>query len=125
MDLRKVQAILAEAEESFMGGMVACDVFNRRTGMPIANIRGNPKACALFNFLAERINESVSKSNLKLPNDFEQLMLSFPQGLMMFMINLNDDYRWGIVVNTAKASMGIAVSVVFPTSVPELRDALS
>ncbi|MCA9714868.1 MAG: hypothetical protein KC468_09295 [Myxococcales bacterium] len=125
MDLRKVQAVLNEAEENFMGGMVACDVFNRRTGMPIANIRGNPKACALFNFLAERINESVSKSHLSLPDDFEQLMISFPQGLMMFMINLNDEYRWGVLVNTAKASMGIAVSVVFPTSVPELRTALS
>lgn len=125
MNLKKVNEILASVEEGFMGGLMTADVFSRASGMAVASIRGNPKACALFNFLADRIIDSVKKSQLPLPSDFEQLMLVFPQGVMIFMINLNEKYRWGLLVDIKKSSLGIAVSVVIPEAVPELREALA
>jgi hypothetical protein len=125
MNLKKVNEILAEVEDGFMGGLMATDVFSRSSGMSVAGIRTNAKACALFNFLADRIVDSVKKSALPLPPDFEQLMLVFDGGIMLFVINLNPKYRWGMVVDTKRSSLGIAVSVVIPDCMGKLQDALT
>ncbi|MCA9692152.1 MAG: hypothetical protein KC636_21300 [Myxococcales bacterium] len=124
MNLKKVNEILQDAYEGFLGGCLGTDIFSRSSGMAVASVNGNPKACALFNFLAERINESTRKSQLGLPEDFEIFMIVFEGGLMIFMINLTDKYRWGVLVDTNRASLGIAVSVVIPEAVPKFREAL-
>jgi hypothetical protein len=52
-------------------------------------------------------------------------MLVFDGGIMLFVINLNPKYRWGMVVDTKRSSLGIAVSVVIPDCMGKLQDALT
>ncbi len=125
MNLRAVNQILKEVEGELLGGLRSTDLFNKASGMSVAHIRGNPKACALFNFLSERIRDTTRKSAMGLPDNFTQFMLQFESGELLFMIDVNDKYRWGMLIDANKASLGMAVSVVIPEALPKLKAALS
>ena len=60
MNLKTVNALMAEVEDGLNGGLAAADVFSKSSGMSVAGIRSSPKACALFNILCERIGEALA-----------------------------------------------------------------
>jgi len=126
MNLKTVNALLAETEDGLMGGLAASDVFSKSSGMSVAGIRSSPKACALFNILCERIGETIKKSGLPVPDYLQQTMLRLGEdgNVMIVVIDLDAKYRWGMAVDCTKAQLGILVSVVIPDTLPRLREAL-
>jgi hypothetical protein len=106
MNLKTVNALLAEVEDGLMGGLAAVDVFSKSSGMSVAGIRSSPKACALFNILCERISETIKKSGLPVPDYLHQTMLRLGDdgNVMIVVIDLDAKYRWGMAVDCTKAS---------------------
>ena len=87
MNLKTVNALLAEVEDGLMGGCAATDVFSKSSGMSVAGIRSSPKACALFNILCERIGETIKKSGLPVPDYLHQTMLRLGEdGSVMIVV---------------------------------------
>ena len=126
MNLKTVNALLAEVEDGLMGGCAATDVFSKSSGMSVAGIRSSPKACALFNILSERITETIKKSGLPVPEYVSQTLLRLGEdgSIMIIVTDLTEKYRMGMAVDLTKASLGVLVSVVLPDAIPRLRDAL-
>ena len=126
MNLKDVNAVLAEVEDGLMGGLAATDVFSKSSGMSVAGIRSSPKACALFNILSDRIAEAIKKSGLPVPDYVSQTLLRLGEdgNVMIIVADLTDKYRMGMAVDCTKAQLGILVSVVLPDTIPRLRAAL-
>ena len=126
MNLKTVNALMAEVEDGLNGGLAAVDVFSKSSGMSVAGIRSSPKACALFNILSERITETIKKSGLPVPEYVSQTMLRLGEdaSVLIVVVDLTDKYRMGLAVDCNKASLGVLVSVVLPEAIPRLREAL-
>jgi hypothetical protein len=126
MNLKDVNATLAEMEDGMMGGLAALDVFSKTSGMSVAGIRSSPKACALFNILCERVTEAIKKSALPVPPYVHQTLLRLGEdgNVMIIVVDLNEKYRMGLAVDCVKAPLGILVSVVLPDAIPRLRAAM-
>lgn len=126
MNLKDVNAVLAEIEDGLMGGLAATDVFSKSSGMSVAGVRSSPKACALFNILSDRISEAIKKSGLPVPEYVSQTLLRLGEdgNVMIIVADLTEKYRMGMAVDCTKAQLGILVSVVLPDTIPRLRAAL-
>jgi hypothetical protein len=130
MDLKTVTKLLAEVEDGLGGGLAACDVFSKQSGMSIAGIRTAPKACALFNVVMERTTEAIKKSGLPIPDQLQSLMIQLGVDnenplVLIAVIELDSKYRMGMAVDLTKSSLGLLISVVLPDVLGPLRQSLT
>jgi len=123
MDLRAVKVILEEIDDHLMGGLLSVDIISKASGMSLAGINSAPKSCALFNRLSEQLHSALTKSEDSLAGGINKFIIEGDNGLYIFVIELDERHRWAMLVNGAKAQLGM-VFVIIPEIQPRLVDAV-
>ena len=123
MDLRAVKVILEEIDDHLMGGLLSVDIISKASGMSLAGINSAPKACALFNRLSEQLHSALTKSEDSLAGGINKFIIEGDNGLYIFVIELDERHRWAMLVDGAKAQLGM-VFVIIPEIQPRLVDAV-
>lgn len=119
MDLRAVKVILEEIDDHLMGGLLSVDIISKASGMSLAGINSAPKACALFNRLSEQLHTALTKSEDALARGINKFIIEGDNGLYIFVIELDERHRWAMLVDGAKAQLGM-VFVIIPEIQPRL-----
>lgn len=119
MDLRAVKVILEEIDDHLMGGLLSVDIISKASGMSLAGINSAPKACALFNRLSEQLHTALTKSEDSLARGINKFIIEGDNGLYIFVIELDERHRWAMLVDGAKAQLGM-VFVIIPEIQPRL-----
>ena len=119
MDLRAVKVILEEIDDHLMGGLLSVDIISKASGMSLAGINSAPKACALFNRLSEQLHSALTKSEDSLARGINKFIIEGDNGLYIFVIELDERHRWAMLVDGAKAQLGM-VFVIIPEIQPRL-----
>lgn len=123
MDLKAVKAILEELDDQLMGGLISVDIISKSSGMSLAGINSAPKACAMFNRLSEQLHTALTRSEDALARGINKFIIEGDNGLLIFVIELDERHRWAILVDGAKAQLGW-VFVIIPEIQPKLVAAL-
>jgi hypothetical protein len=123
MDLKVVKGILEELDDQLMGGLISVDIISKASGMSLAGINSAPKACAMFNRLSEQLHTALTRSEDALAKGINKFIIEGDNGLLIFVIELDDRHRWAILVDGAKAQLGW-VFVIIPEIQPKLVAAL-
>jgi hypothetical protein len=123
MDLKVVKAILEELDDHLMGGLISVDIISKASGMSLAGINSAPKACAMFNRLSEQLHTALTRSEDALAKGINKFIIEGDNGLLIFVIELDERHRWAILVDGAKAQLGW-VFVIIPEIQPRLIAAL-
>ena len=123
MDLKVVKAILEELDDHLMGGLISVDIISKASGMSLAGINSAPKACAMFNRLSEQLHTALTRSEDALAKGINKFIIEGDNGLLIFVIELDDRHRWAILVDGVKAQLGW-VFVIIPELQPRLIAAL-
>lgn len=123
MDLKAVKGILEELDDQLMGGLISVDIISKASGMSLAGINSAPKACAMFNRLSEQLHTALTRSEDALAKGINKFIIEGDNGLLIFVIELDDRHRWAILVDGAKAQLGW-VFVIIPEIQPKLVAAL-
>ncbi len=123
MDLRAVKVILEEIDDHLMGGLLSVDIISKASGMSLAGINSAPKSCALFNRLSEQLHSALTKSEDSLAGGINKFIIEGDNGLYIFVIELDERHRWAMLVDGAKAQLGM-VFVIIPEIQPRLVDAI-
>jgi len=123
MDLRAVKVILEEIDDHLMGGLLSVDIISKASGMSLAGINSAPKSCALFNRLSEQLHSALTKSEDSLAGGINKFIIEGDNGLYIFVIELDERHRWAMLVDGAKAQLGM-VFVIIPEIQPRLVDAV-
>lgn len=123
MDLKAVKAILEELDDQLMGGLISVDIISKASGMSLAGINSAPKACAMFNRLSEQLHTALTRSEDALAKGINKFIIEGDNGLLIFVIELDDRHRWAILVDGGKAQLGW-VFVIIPEIQPKLVAAL-
>ena len=126
MNVKEVQATLADMEDTMLGGLAAIDVFSKTSGVSVACLRSSPRACALFNIIVDRIADTIKTSGLPVTDHVEQTMLRLGDHgqVMIVVVDLSEKYRMGMALDCSKAQLGVLVSVLLPDAIPRMRAAL-
>ena len=119
MDLRAVKVILEEIDDHLMGGLLSVDIISKASGMSLAGINSAPKACALFNRLSEQLHSALTKSEDSLARGINKFIIEGDNGLYIFVIELDERHRWAMLVDGARAQLGM-VFVIIPEIQPRL-----
>lgn len=123
MDLRAVKVILEEIDEHLGGGLLSVDIISKASGMSLAGINSAPKACALFNRLSEQLHTALTKSEDSLARGINKFIIEGDNGLYIFVIELDERHRWAMLVDGARAQLGM-VFVIIPEIQPRLVEAI-
>ena len=123
MDLKVVKGILEELDDQLMGGLISVDIISKASGMSLAGINSAPKACAMFNRLSEQLHTALTRSEDALAKGINKFIIEGDNGLLIFVIELDDRHRWAILVDGGKAQLGW-VFVIIPEIQPKLVAAL-
>ncbi len=123
MDLRAVKVILEEIDEHLGGGLLSVDIISKASGMSLAGINSAPKACALFNRLSEQLHTALTKSEDSLARGINKFIIEGDNGLYIFVIELDERHRWAMLVDGARAQLGM-VFVIIPEIQPRLVEAV-
>lgn len=123
MDLKVVKAILEELDDHLMGGLISVDIISKASGMSLAGINSAPKACAMFNRLSEQLHNALTRSEDALAKGINKFIIEGDNGLLIFVIELDERHRWAILVDGVKAQLGW-VFVIIPEIQPRLIAAL-
>jgi|GEM_PF-695397 len=119
MDLRAVKVILEEIDDHLMGGLLSVDIISKASGMSLAGINSAPRACALFNRLSEQLHSALTKSEDSLARGINKFIIEGDNGLYIFVIELDERHRWAMLVDGARAQLGM-VFVIIPEIQPRL-----
>ncbi len=119
MGLWAGQVILEEIDDHLMGGLLSVDIISKASGMSLAGINSAPKACALFNRLSEQLHSALTKSEDSLARGINKFIIEGDNGLYIFVIELDERHRWAMLVDGAKAQLGM-VFVIIPEIQPRL-----
>lgn len=119
MDLRAVKVILEEIDDHLEGGLLSVDIISKASGMSLAGINSAPKACALFNRLSEQLHTALTKSEDSLARGINKFIIEGDNGLYIFVIELDERHRWAMLVDGARAQLGM-VFVIIPEIQPRL-----
>jgi len=121
MDLKKVKEVVHRFEDDLGGGLLACDVFDRE-GLPIYGINSNPQACALFGRITDLLHESLQGSGFP---DMEYYTIFAKDNKLVLVVELDDKYRFGCLVDRTKATPGLIFSVALPRLMSGLKEAIA
>jgi hypothetical protein len=124
MDINVVQNILNELKDSLGDGFMATDIWEKNAALSIAGINTQPKATALFNRVTEMIGQSLTGSEGLFQTNLETAILKLENGLYIYLVELNSDFRWGMLVDGKKVQLGIMLSISLPSAIKKLRNAL-
>lgn len=108
-------------EEDLGGGLVACDVFDRE-GLSIYGINSNPQACALFGRITDMMHKSLIGSGFP---DMEYYTIFTKDNKMVVVVEVDENYRFGCLVDREKTTPGLIFSVGLPKLISGLREAIS
>ncbi len=121
MDIKKLKEVVHRFEEDLDGGLIACDVFDRE-GLSVYGINSNPKACALFGRITDMIHSSLSGAGFP---EMDYYTIFTKDDKMVIVLDINNSYRFGCLVDRKKTTPGLVFSVALPRLSDGLREVLS
>jgi len=122
MNVQKLNHAIEQLKGDLGDGLVATDIFTVKDGISIAGYNTQPKASALFNLLTSNIMKTLRGAGF--PNLDKYFMLNLEGDKMVIILPLGE-YRWGMLVDTTKAQLGLLVSIAIPNSLEAFEEALA
>lgn len=124
IDLAGVKALLFEVDEQLGGALIGADIISKATGVSIAGIHSAPKASALVNHLSEQLQNALTRAEDAPAKGLRKFIIEGDNGVFIFVVEIDERYRWAMMINGAQAQLGIIFAVIIPDILPRLEDIL-
>lgn len=124
IDLEGVRALLLEVDDQLGGALVGADIISKATSVSIAGIHSAPKASALVNHLSEQLHNALTRAEDAPAKGIRKFIIEGDNGIFIFVVEIDDRYRWAMMIDGAKAHLGIIFEVIIPDILPRLEDIL-
>lgn len=122
MDIKKLNQAIEQLKDTLGDGLIATDIFTIQDGISIAGYNPQPKASAMFNVLTNNIIKTLRVADF--PSLDKYFLMNLEGDKMVIILPLGE-YRWGILIDTNKAQLGLLVSIAIPDSIKAFQEALA
>ncbi len=122
MNVKKLNEAIEVLKEDLGNALLACDIWLTGTGQSIAGYNSNPQATALF----ERVTEFMTKAlkGAGFPGLKDYYMLDLEGDNVVVVMQLKDNYQWGMLVDGKKVQLGLLLNIALPDARRAFEEAL-
>ncbi len=104
-------------------GLIAGDIWDRSSGLSIADLDLSPEATALFNRLTDELADTLAGSGFPALNRY--LLLNLEDDKLFVIVRHGDDLLQGLLLDPKKVNMGILLGVSIPRALQQVQSARS
>jgi hypothetical protein len=123
MNLSELKQHISTLIEESDKGILATDIFDTNTGMPIAGHNSNPKASALFNRIFNQLIKTLEGSGFNAELSYYYLLMDNNQAVVVGKLK-DGKYRFGMLVDLGKVQLGMLLSVLLPEYIDNANKSL-
>jgi hypothetical protein len=123
MNIKKLQESMEVLKENLGGGLLAADIYGAKDGQTIIAVDNHPQpvADALFAKIISMLTGALKDA--KFPNLGKYVLIDMEGDKAGIVLPLGD-YQWGMLVDTKKTQLGLALNVAIPKALAAFREAL-
>jgi hypothetical protein len=110
--LERLDAAIAELKTTLKDGLIATDIWDRHTGLPLVGYNSNATAVALLTGILDTLNEHLASSGFPQLSQFFFAELENRRAIMI--ISHGEDLLQGILVDMTKTNLGVLMAVALP-----------
>ena len=123
MNIQKLKESIEILKRDLDGALLACDIWPPGTAIPIVGFNSQPKATALFDKLTILLRESLEESEFPPINEY--YMLDLANDATVMVLQLEQGYQWGMLVDKSKVHLGLLLSIAIPRAKKKFSEALN
>ena len=121
--MRELKKHINNLVEESDRGLLATDIFDSLTGMPIAGYNSNAKASALFNRIFNQLIKSLEGSGFNSQLSYYYLFMENNQAVIVGKLK-DGKYRFGMLVDLNKVQLGMLLNVLLPDYIDNVNNSL-
>ena len=112
INIDQLDAAVQELKGVLKEGLLAADIWDRATGLPLASYNPQPAAVALFTEMTNTLANTLSDSGF--PGLKRYYFLELDGDHIVMVIRHGNDLLQGILMNSQKVNLGLLFSVALP-----------
>lgn len=121
INIEKLETAVQELKATLKEGVLATSVWDRSTGLSLAQINPQPAADAMFTELTNTLNSTLVDSGFPALKRYYFLDLEGNHSAMI--IRHGDDLLQGILMNSLKVNLGVLLSIALPRMLASVEKA--
>ena len=121
MNIDKLESVVADCRATLKEGLLAVDIFERKSGLSLAGFNTQPVAVALFTQVMDYLESTLQESAFP-PLD-KYFLLDMKDGHIVVVIN-HGELMQGVLLNS-RANLGVLLSVMIPKAMKGVAEACS
>jgi hypothetical protein len=124
MNVQKLKESMEILKENLGGGLIAADIYGARDGQTIIAMDNKPQpvADALFSKIIHMLDNALKDA--KFPNLGRWVIIDMDGGKIGIVLPLGE-YQWGMLVDSNKTQLGLALNVAIPKAIQAFKEALA
>jgi len=123
MNLSELKQHISVLVDESDKGILATDIFDSSTGMPIAGYNSQAKASALFNRIFNQLVKTLDGSGFSSELSYYYLLMENNQAVVVGKLK-DGKYRFGMLVDLEKLQLGMLLSVLLPDYIENVNKSL-
>jgi len=123
MNIQKLKESIEVLKRDLDGALLACDIWPPGTAQPILGFNSQPKATALFDKLTTFLRDALAGAEFPPINEY--YMLDLANNATVMVLQLEQGYQWGMLVDKSKVHLGMLLSIAIPNAKKRFSEALN
>jgi len=121
VDIGKIEATLEDLKKTLRDGLIASAIWDRATGLSLADYNPQPAAVALFTQVTEELTDVLSGAGYPVLRQYYFVDLAGGNAAMVILHG--SDILQGILLDVRKANIGVLLAVVLPKMIDSVQKA--
>jgi hypothetical protein len=117
-----IQEVFEKFQRETGRGLLASDIFNRKTSESIVGYNTQPSACELFTKMSDFLDSALKESGF--PSINRYYLVDLTGDKVVILVYLHPEYLWGMLCSTDKIRIGMILNVIIPKYRKEFKQAL-
>lgn len=124
MNVQKLKESLVVLKENLGGGLLAADIYGAHDGQTIAAMDNKPYpvADAVFSRIIKMMTEALNDA--KFPPLGNYVLMDLQDNKVGIVLPMGD-YQWGMLMDSSKTPLGLALNVAIPKAIKTFKEALA
>ncbi len=122
MNVKKLKGTIDLFRDALGDALISSDIWDRKDGLSVASYNTNDRFSALFARIIR--NTETALAEIDFPSFGEYQLLDLDDDLILLIINSEEGYFWGSLINKEKLSLGALIYINIPKAKASLKEAI-
>jgi len=122
VNIVKLKESIALFKKELDGALISSDIWDKKNGLSIAAYNPNAKYVALFTRLINNMGQDLKEIGFSAFGEYQ--LIDLEGNTLIFVMNFNEVYLWGSLLDKSKLSLGQLLFIAMPKAQDSLKQAI-